>query len=376
MRNFLLILLLGCGQDYDVVPKPVDVDPGEVTECGFTRVVDPDSGAGTDFYEYDCNPVFSTTGEDWAGTIRGTTFLVTEVMDHPFYQMWYTGMTQEEADQTDNDIHFGLGYAVSAEGTDWTPYPDNPLLQEPEARDAWDADSLDGMQVLWDNDTSQYVMLYQGYDLGGTTDWGLGVATSDDGRAWKRLPGNPVVNLNVTEAPIVGWCWPLGLSLGEVAGYTGYVAGSQRSGKCEVYRINASDVQHWTPDSDMVLAAGENGEFDDQGFSSLAVASIKNDKYMFYAGFGDWEDHSDEGYRSALHHFVGLATVQDGVWVKLGRVPINTTDNGDVGGIAANTVGGRIHLWVTDTYEIDGVEQQAVGYFLFDPARAAQEDGG
>lgn len=354
----VLALLSACEQQYEVIPKPVDVNPGDITDCAFTRVED------TAFYRYDCNPVFSTTGEDWADTIRGTTFLVTEVLDHPFYQLWYTGMEEDAEDE------FSLGYAVSPEGTDWTPHPENPLLHEPEDRDAWDADAMDGMQVVWDPNSDKYVMLYQGYNLEGDTDWGLGAAISADGRSWKRIESNPVVNLS---EPVrgVSYCWPLGLTLGDVAGFTGYVAGATATGHCEVYRINAANVNNWTPDTDMVFPAGERGTWDDEGYISLAIAEQGGDRHMFYVGFSDWEDHTT--YRSAMYPFLGMATMEDGEWVRQpDPVPVNMTPGGDVSAVAARTVGSRIHLWITDDY--DGVS--AVGYFLYDPEAAAAEDGG
>jgi hypothetical protein len=49
--------LFGCAQDYALEATPVDVNPGDVVECGFTEV------EGTDFSSYDCNPVFTTTDE-------------------------------------------------------------------------------------------------------------------------------------------------------------------------------------------------------------------------------------------------------------------------------------------------------------------------
>ncbi len=357
-RVALLPLLLGCEQDYEVVPKPVDVNPGDITECGFTRVED------TAFYRYDCNPVFSTTGEDWADTIRGTTFLVTEVLGHPFYQLWYTGVTDDPSSEA-----FGLGYAVSPDGTEWTPHKENPLLEEPEDRLAWDADAMDGMAVVWDPQTEQYVNLYQGYNIEGTTPWGLGVATSPDGVSWRRIDANPVVNLSEAHEG-VRYCWPLGLTLGDIAGYTGYVAGARNTGHCEVYRINAANVSDWTPSTDLVFAVGERGEWDDEGFSSLAIADLKGTRYVFYVGFDDWEDH--DTYRSALHPFLGMAIARDGEWVREGGIiPVHNTEEGAISAVAARTVGSRIHLWITDDY--DGVS--AVGYFLFDPEAAAAEDG-
>jgi hypothetical protein len=62
----------------------------------------------------------------------------------------------------------------------------------------------------------------------------------------------------------------------------------------------------------------------------------------------------------------------DGAWVpEDDPIPVNMTEEGEVSAVAANTVGTRIHLWITDNY--DGV--QAVGYFLYDPDQAAIDDG-
>jgi hypothetical protein len=355
-------LAVGCAQDYEVVPKSVDVNPGDITECGFTRIDD------TDFYRYDCNPVFTTTGEDWAGQIRSTAFYVTEVLDHPFYQMWYTGMPDGAGDGD-----FSLGYAVSAEGTDWVPSPENPLLDAP-ASSEWDADAMDGMQVVWDTETDQYVLLYQGYNLGGDTTWGLGVATSPDGRDWRRIDSNPVVDLADPDSA-VHYCWPLGLSLGDIAGFTGYVAGGRgMSQKCEVYRINAANVSTWNPDEDVVFEAGESGEWDDEGFISLAIADLKGKRRMFYVGFSEWLDHpTEENVIVANHAFLGMATMEDNGWTREGGIiPVNMTEDGEISSVAARKVGSRIHLWITDNYD----DVSAVGYFLYDPDAAAAEDAG
>lgn len=348
-----MLLLLAACSEYDIVGGPVDVDPGEVTECGFTQVED------SDVWAYDCNPVFTSTGEGWAPTIDNTTFLVTEVLGHPFYQLWYTGVPDG-----DGMGSYGLGYAVSAEGTDWVPHPDNPQLTEPDA-DAWDASSMDAMQVVWDPASEQYVMLYQGLNEA-QGNLGLGVATSADGLDWARFPMNPVLDLTAPSDGLDGWCWPLGLDLGPVVGFTGYIAGVPRGGDtCEVYTLDAADITAWEPSADKVLPAGAEGEFDDKGFVSIAVAELDGERHLFYAGFGDWERNG--AYMSSRHHFLGMARERDGRWVKEGGpIPIHQTEEGEVVAVAARTVGSRIHLWVTDRWG----DRSGVGYFLFDPGRA------
>lgn len=346
----IALLLMACQQEYAVTARPPNVDPGDITDCGFTQV------GNTDFYAYDCNPVFTTTDEAWAPTIGSTAFAVTEVLGHPFYQMWYQGVPND-----DSFGDYGLGYAASPDGTNWTSNPNNPLLKE-SAPKAFDYSAMDGMQVVWDPTSEQYVMLYQGINIDENL-WALGVATSNDGQDWTRLPSNPVLDLLEPSGNVKGYCWPLGLTLGDVAGFTGYIAGYDKpNGACQVYRINASNVSKWTPDDRPVLEAGRTGAWDDQGTLGLAIASLDQQKYMFYVGFGDWIDHA--GYRSTTNSFLGWATWDGSQWIRAkDPLPLNTTPEGAVGAIAAVTVGSRIHLWITDDY--DGA--QGVGYFLYDP---------
>jgi len=367
MRLCSFLFLLGCVSDYGVVPEPVELYPGEVTPCDFTRV------EGTAFWAYDCNPVFTTTDEAWAGTIGSTAFAVTEVVGHPFYQLWYAGLPSDSIDG-----QYGLGYAVSPEGIGWEVHEANPLLSEPPNSEAWDASNMDQLVAVWDDRAGQYVILYQGYNLDPFINtWGLGVLTSADGQSWSRLSSDPVFDLSVPVGDVSSWCWPLGLSLRSEGGYTGYIAGQTGQAmslddiKCEVYTLEADDVTSWRPSTQRLLAAGGAGAWDDQGFGSIAAASLDGTDYLFYQGFGGWVQE-DGGYISSRDHFFGMAVGSGSGWEKQGQpIPLNNTASGDIGSVAAHTVGDRIHLWISDVY--DG--SQGVGYFLFDPARAAEEDG-
>lgn len=352
----LLATLLACS-DYNVVPKPVDVDPGEVTECGFTRVGD------TSFYAYDCNPVFTSTDEDWLKDVGSTTFSVTEVLGHPFYQLWYVGVG--------NDGNYtGMGYAVSAEGTNWTPWEGNPGITN-EDQQGFDKTTMQGNQVVYDPSTGKYVMVYSGLDLS-TADGGggLGVATSANGRTWERIEQNPVIELDQTVPGVTNWCWFLGMDLGTVAGFQGYIAGSTKGQACAAWPVSGSSITDWQIDPEPALEAGERDDWDDMGFISMNEASLGKKDYMFYVGFGEWIDH--DYYISASNAFLGWAEKSEGNWVRKDIIPINQTEVGEVSAVAAVTVGSRIHLWVTDNW--DG--HSGVGYFLFDPDKAAAEDGG
>jgi len=353
MRILLPLLLFACTSETGIISQPPDVHPGDVTECDFSQVEE------TDFWSYDCNPVFSSTDEGWAPTIGGSSFVVTEAMGHAFFQLFYIGWGDDN-----RDGNYGLGYAVSPDGTNWSPNSQNPMI-EPSAANAWDGSGMDAPSVVWDNDSQQYVMLYQGYNLDPTNiQFAMGVATSTDGRDWSRFPLNPVLDLAAPSGNVQNWCWPLGLTQGSVGGFTGYMAGirSNRTA-CEVFQIAAADITNWEPQTDVILAAGQSGEWDDEGFTSIAIAELEGTYYLFYTGFGKWENLG--AYVETRKSYLGMATSNDGKsWTKTGGIiPINNTTAGHVGSIAAASIGGRIHLWVNDRYG----DTNAVGYFLYDP---------
>ena len=110
----LALVFTACEQEYEIVNEPVDVDPAEVTECDFTQV------ESSDFFAYDCNPVFQGTGEAWSGDIGSIGFHTTQVSGHPFYQMWYT------ADAT-SGAAYELGYELAMR-PDWVDIPLRGLL--------------------------------------------------------------------------------------------------------------------------------------------------------------------------------------------------------------------------------------------------------
>lgn len=346
-----LVVLAACNQDYEILADHPNVDPGDVTECGFTPI------SGTRLSVYDCNPVFAGTGESWGPDVDAVGFHTTEVLGHPFYQIWYSAHAGG-GDYGD----WGLGYAVSGDGTAWDAHPDNPLLRSEAG--AWDSDAMDGIQVVWDPTSEQYLMAYQGFNLNRNT-WGMGIATSFDGVSWNKLPSNPVLDFSGGIGS-VDYCWPLAVHLSGSGVYTGYVAGGPSGTQvCQIYPVSASDPATWSPSTTPALQAGPE-LYDRSGMAAAAVVEFDGTWYMFYVGFESWENMGT--YISSKTHSLNLATSTDGVhWTKSpdNPFPVNLSADKVVSAVGAQVVGERIHLWVTDYY--DSVGGYAVGYYYYEP---------
>jgi len=350
------LVTAGCAKDYEIVPKAPDVDPGEVTPCGFTTI------PGTKLSEYDCNPVFDGSGEDWGEYVGSVGFHTVEILGHPFYQIWYTATPDE-----DDGGWWGLGYAMSDEGTDWEAHPSNPVMESMSS--TWDEDGMTGLDVVWDPTGGRYVVTYQGlkYDnFGGLASLGFGVATSDDGVRWSPHPDNPVIDFMVDDGyPSI--CWPLTVSANDGGGFTGYMAAQSAADDdaCQIYAAQSDDLSEWTL-LDRPVVEGNSDDFDFMGSVGADIVKLGGTQYLFYVGFAEWENHGS--YRTASSRTLSLATSDNGIsWNKHGEnpLPIGRTDEGRVSAVAAQVVGERIHLWVTDYYPELG--RSAVGYYLFEP---------
>jgi len=351
------LAVASCSQDYEIIQGPVDVDPGLVTECPFTPV------SGTRFSMYDCNPVFVNTTEQWGQHIQSVGFRTQMVLGHPFYQMWYSAQATEE---------FGdwkIGYAVSNNGTDWEINPENPVL---ESDRNWDSSNADAIQVAWDPEKEEYLLAYQGYNLE-TSKWGLAVATSGDGVLWSYTSDRPALNFS---QPVdnLHYCWPISVSHTSL-GMKGYIAaepllnnGTPERNVCQIYPMNVNNAADWSVEDAVALEAGEDGAYDAGGMGSAAVVEFNGELYMFYSGFREWIDQGS--YQSSNDSHLALATSSDGVtWIKDKDNPIKklslTKSSGLISDVAAQVVGSRIHLWITDYYE--DIDRYAVGYFYYEP---------
>ena len=339
-----------------MVPQKPDIDPSLITECDFQPV------AQTQISEYTCNPIFTPKDE---GTELGSVgFHVTEVLGHPFYQIWYT-------QYADNDS-YTVRYAASDDGIDWVESSSNPVLTAQQGD--WDQDALGAQEVFWDSAAQEYVMVYQGISFGadeydyGT--WGLGVARSADGAVWNKDASNPAIDF-LNDLSDLRPCWPL-TAYATPEGYRGYISASTvgSNAACQMYAISSDDRSSWEIATETpVLYSGFS--YDRLGFIDAAVVPWFDEDtqeqvlYMFYVGFADQEVLGN--YSQAVNTTLNLARSYDNglSWEKDpdNPIPINQSTPGEISSVGASVVGSRMHLWVADSYE----GESGIGYFYYQP---------
>jgi hypothetical protein len=350
-----LSLSVACSKEYEITPIEAEVDPGSYMDCPFSEIDEAPMSV------YDCNPVFDTTGESWGPEVGSVGFYTNMVMGHPVYQIWYGA----SLDGGDYLADWGVGTAVSTNGTDWDPHPDNPLLSE--VSDAWEQDGMTALQIVRDDRNDRYVMAYQGYSFDGF-EWliGVGVASSPDGVSWTRSGANPVLEQRIDYGGGLYITWPFALYAGEGGGVTAYLGGQTAGGPVHMYAAQLSgDLADWNIMDEPVLEAGPES-YDKAGIADASVVKVGDIYYMFYVGFSEWEEIAG-GAQSPSLSTLNLATSRSGIsWEKhpSNPLPVNLTSDLEVSAIASQVVGDQIHLWVTDNYG----DSNAVGYYLFDPA--------
>lgn len=354
--GLVALAAVACGNETNLRSSFESVDPVDVLPCEFSPL------SGSRMSVYDCNPVFTSVDEPWLESVDSVAFRTEFVMGHPVFQVWYTGALAV------SDTRWGLGHAISADGINWTPHPDNPLYVP---TTDWDRDAATGVNIVFDADADAYALTYQGSNLDGDpASLGVGLLTSSDGVFWDEpKTGEPLIDLTRTSRV----CWPLGMSWSSGQGYYGFVAfeAPGRDLICQPHRFEADALAAGSLEVDdgPALEAGPD-LFDASGVTSTASVELNGRFYMFYVGFESWEPSGVYGFVTAANMSLALAVSDDGVtWRKAegeNPLPVALTSPGQISTVGAQVIGERIHVWVTDRYE--DLDSRALGYYIYDPA--------
>ena len=360
---------MGCSSDYDIVPRKPDIDPSAITACDFEQVDD------TSIHRYTCNPILTQEINDSGRGIDGVGFSVTEVLGHPFYQVWYTSSSEESGG-------YSLNYAVSSDGIQWEHHPSNPVLSSEQG--FWDQDVMSVPIVFRDPTLERYVLAYQGATFASSAEeygeWGMGISTSEDGVYWSRIDDEPVIDF-VTDFyqsfdADIRPCWPVTMQANDT-GYVGYITASVVGSNhaCQLYSLQSTDLMSWDiTTTEPILTTGLS--FDRMGFMDASIVEWTDPEtgdstlYMFYIGFAEFVEQGT--VQQASDSGLGIAMSIDGglTWSKHSDnpLPIAMTDYGHLSSVDARVVGSRIHLWIGDLYDGEG----GIGYFYYEPSTASE----
>jgi hypothetical protein len=121
------------------------------------------------------------------------------------YFMYYGGIDQRGREM--------IGLATSRDGITWTKYDDpattaapfaesDPVLSVGGLRD-WDAGLV--FQPSVNRTPEGWLMIYKGTNAIGSVDFGLAIATSQDGIHWTRFKQNPVLKASVIPSAVNFW---------------------------------------------------------------------------------------------------------------------------------------------------------------------------
>jgi len=239
--------------------------------------------------------------------------------------------------------------------TDWTKYPDNPVMVKGSAG-SWDDLNVGLACVILVGDT--YHMWYDAnWDDPGITNTGIGHATSFDGIEWQKDVANPVFLTepkNSWESHTVTQTSVLYNDLDSLfyMWYAGYGPGDDDTG---IGLAISPDGTNWTRDTlhNPVLSRGSSGSWDDILLLAPCVIRIDGIYHMWYDG---WQDGSSV-------HQIGHATSADGItWQKDPTNPVFTRGNStnwdfpEVRGAKVIYDGSRFHMFYTGgrwaTYDI------------------------
>jgi len=217
------------------------------------------------------------------------------IQDAGELKLYYTGWDGSD---------YAIGLATSADGTSWTKYAKNPILQKG-VYGSWEETRVESPWVI--KDGSGYHMWYIGW-TGIRLE--MGYASSRDGINFDKYPGNPAFKVGSPGA----WdssevAWPTVLK--ENGQFRLWYAGGDGS-KDQIGYAVSDDGLAWTRSlANPVLRLGLANAWDDSLVSTPCVVNDSGVLRMWYGGY------------SGRNWGIGYATLNDGfVWTKHASNPV------------------------------------------------------
>ena len=243
---------------------------------------------GISWTKYPANsPVFSGTTGAWDSlSVESVSVLIdSSAPASERYKMWYLG--ENHVPSVDSTLYWGIGYAWSADGINWTKHP-NPVIEADTSDWTIDRGSIQGPSVIKDGDTLR--MYYAGFSvMFNLAPWdhhfNIIYAWSLDGINWNKKTDAPVLAVN----PSQNWedefiQDPKVLKIGNTYhmwyGAKGSVQGGQQIG-----HASSNDGISWVRSSTSpLLSNGRAGAWDDSLCSFPSVVYKDNVYHLWYTG--------------------------------------------------------------------------------------------
>jgi len=237
---------------------------GGTTDDSRTDIGHATSTDGVNWTKDPANPVLTRASGAWdAWAVYGPSVL----HDGLDFKMWYTAVAGD-------GFPGSIGYATSTDGTVWTRYPDNPVLQ---ADSGWDGYTITTGAVV--RDAGGYRMWYSGTADG--LAWSAGLAFSREGVSWTKYSGNPIIT------PPFSGSWdryrvhPTSV-LPRDTGFIMWYVGAEPDLTQRVGSAVSRDGIAWMTGTSPVLDLGPPGSWDSVSLSRPTVVAIGDEWWMWY----------------------------------------------------------------------------------------------
>lgn len=274
--------------------------------------------AQIDWTQYSGNPVLDLgPASSWDA---GTVFEHFVIKSGDTLKMWYSGNDASQIFEND----FGIGYAWSLDGINWTRHASNPVMVGRTGK--WDNIGVAAPAIVQDGDTLR--MWYHAVTVAGAVPGKLiGYATSIDGVNWTRL------DAPVLEAGASGE-WDADILIAHAVvkdgdTYKMWYSGGTGAPPNVNFRIGyatSPDGVNWTKYddpattaspfqfSDPVIERGSSGSFDDGRAFTPHVLKTVSGYEMWYTGAGSANE---------FNQVIMYATSTDGInWTKHAGNPV------------------------------------------------------